>query len=72
MKAASATRLVLLARFLLFFAAPALAGEQACRVLDPELQTSYYGPCMNGLAEGEGAASGGAFFSNSSAFFSPL
>jgi hypothetical protein len=31
-----------------------------CRVLDPELQRSYSGGCVNGLAEGEGAASGSA------------
>ena len=31
---------------------------QTCRVLDPELQRSYSGGCANGLAEGEGAASG--------------
>ena len=30
----------------------------ACRVLDPELQGSYTGPCVNGLAEGEGTATG--------------
>lgn len=35
------------------------AGQaQPCKVLDPELQSSYSGPCLNGLAEGEGRASG--------------
>lgn len=34
------------------------AAAQACRVLDPELQASYAGPCVNGLAEGFGQASG--------------
>jgi hypothetical protein len=33
---------------------------QTCRVLDPELQKSYSGPCVNGLAEGEGVAAGTA------------
>jgi hypothetical protein len=33
---------------------------QTCRVLDPELQKSYSGPCVNGLAEGEGVATGTA------------
>src|SRR5574341_864643 len=31
---------------------------QACRVVDPELQGSYSGPCVDGLAEGEGSARG--------------
>ena len=39
-------------------AAPAFA--QPCKVLDPELQGSYRGPCVNGLAQGEGMASGQA------------
>jgi MORN repeat len=61
MKASSAARLVLLlARFLALAAVPALAAAQACRVLDPELQASYEGRCVNGLAEGNGAASGTA------------
>ena len=34
-----------------------------CRVLDPELQGSYTGGCANGLAEGEGMASGSAQYS---------
>ena len=37
-----------------------LAHGQACRVVDPELQGAYSGPCVNGLAEGEGAATGTA------------
>jgi hypothetical protein len=36
---------------------PAAAGE-GCEVLDPELQSSYDGPCVSGLAQGEGRASG--------------
>ena len=43
---------------LLHFSSCALA--QPCKVLDPELQASYSGPCVNGLAEGEGVASGTA------------
>ena len=31
-----------------------------CKVIDPELQSSYEGPCVNGLAEGEGRARGTA------------
>ena len=34
------------------------AQAQGCRVLDPELQQRYAGPCVNGLAEGVGEASG--------------
>ena len=34
----------------------------ACRVLDPELQGSYTGPCVNGLAQGEGTATGTATY----------
>jgi hypothetical protein len=34
------------------------AWGQQCRVIDPELQRAYRGPCVNGLAEGEGEASG--------------
>ena len=30
----------------------------ACRVIDPELQGSYAGPCVDGLAQGEGYATG--------------
>jgi hypothetical protein len=39
---------------------PLDAQSQTCKVLDPELQRAYSGPCVNGLAEGEGAASGSA------------
>ena len=45
--------------FLLFAAA---AQAQECRVLDPELQGAYAGPCVNGLAEGKGAARGTASY----------
>ncbi|MGH8686951.1 MAG: MORN repeat-containing protein [Burkholderiales bacterium] len=34
--------------------------EGPCKVLDPELQGTYVGPCVNGLAEGQGSASGAA------------
>jgi hypothetical protein len=34
------------------------AWGQECRVVDPELQGHYSGPCSNGLAEGIGSASG--------------
>src|ERR671936_2685573 len=44
---------------ILFFASGALAD---CRVLDPELQASYSGPCVNGLAEGRGFAHGTATY----------
>src|SRR5438067_5493981 len=37
-----------------------LAHAQQCQVLDPELQGSYSGPCVNGLAEGKGVARGSA------------
>lgn len=47
--------------FLALFALPAFA--QTCRVVDPELQASYAGPCVNGLAEGEGSAIGTAEYS---------
>jgi hypothetical protein len=43
---------------LLFLAFSAVAQE--CKVLDPELQGSYAGPCRNGLAEGTGHAMGAA------------
>ncbi len=33
-------------------------GALACKVIDPELQGGYAGPCVNGLAEGEGYATG--------------
>jgi len=41
----------------LFIASPA-AAQKTCRVLDPQLQRSYTGPCVNGLAEGKGVAKG--------------
>jgi hypothetical protein len=34
----------------------------ACKVLDPELQGSYTRPCVNGLAQGEGYATGSATY----------
>ena len=37
----------------------ALAAE-ACRVIDPELQGQYTGPCVEGLAQGNGVAVGAA------------
>jgi hypothetical protein len=37
-----------------------LALAETCRVIDPELQGGYAGPCVNGLAEGEGSALGTA------------
>ena len=37
-----------------------LAHAQQCRVLDPELQAEYEGPCANGLAQGTGYARGRA------------
>src|SRR5688500_16617172 len=43
----------------------AVHAQSPCRVLDPELQGSYRGPCVNGLAEGEGAASGAAEYRGS-------
>lgn len=36
------------------------AAAQDCRVLDPELQGAYVGPCAEGLADGEGYAAGSA------------
>lgn len=39
------------------------AHAQGCRVLDPELQGWYAGPCVNGLAEGYGHAAGIAEYS---------
>jgi hypothetical protein len=36
------------------------AAAQECKVLDPELQGSYAGPCKDGLAEGAGQAQGTA------------
>lgn len=42
----------------LFLLAAFSASAQDCKVLDPELQASYTGPCVDGLAEGEGSARG--------------
>jgi hypothetical protein len=42
----------------LLVAASSTAAAEGCKVLDPELQASYDGPCVNGLAEGEGRARG--------------
>lgn len=39
---------------------PLAAAAQSCKVLDPELQGSYAGPCREGLAEGAGHALGSA------------
>lgn len=36
--------------------------DPGCKTLDPELQASYAGPCVNGLAEGDGRASGTATY----------
>lgn len=38
-------------------APPAIAAD-GCRVMDPELQGTYAGACVNGLAHGQGKASG--------------
>jgi hypothetical protein len=43
---------------LLLFSFAAMAQE--CKVLDPELQGSYAGPCSDGLADGAGHAQGTA------------
>jgi hypothetical protein len=50
-------RFVLILSALLFFSS---AWAQSCRVLDAELQESYTGPCVEGLAEGHGTARGTA------------
>jgi hypothetical protein len=47
----------LFAAFLWFACA---AAAQECRVLDPELQGAYSGPCAAGLAQGRGTAIGSA------------
>jgi hypothetical protein len=44
----------------LYGVACAALAQPACRVLDPELQVSYAGRCVNGLAEGFGSAIGAA------------
>ena len=43
---------------ILFFLLCNPVWAQSCRVLDAELQGSYAGPCVNGLAEGYGTARG--------------
>jgi hypothetical protein len=48
---------------LLFLSAVVLQAEAGCRVTDPELQGSYSGPCVEGLAEGLGHAGGTAHYS---------
>ncbi len=50
--------LALVVSFLALFPVAALA--QTCKVLDPELQGSYAGPCKDGFAEGTGHAQGTA------------
>ncbi|MDA1118302.1 MAG: hypothetical protein O2979_09925 [Proteobacteria bacterium] len=44
----------------LLFVVAFSASAQDCKVLDPELQAAYAGPCVNGLAEGVGSARGSA------------
>ncbi|HET7198828.1 MAG TPA: hypothetical protein VFI86_09190 [Burkholderiales bacterium] len=46
----------------IFLLAAGIARAQGCRVLDPELQSAYSGPCVNGLAEGKGVADGTAHY----------
>ena len=46
--------------FVVLLAVPSFAQSQQCRVLDVELQESYAGPCVGGLAEGLGEARGTA------------
>jgi hypothetical protein len=48
-----------------FLVAAAAAQAQQCRVLDPELQAFYSGPCVNGLAQGQGSAGGTARYEGS-------
>jgi hypothetical protein len=38
----------------------AVMAAEACKVIDPELQGHYSGPCVNGLAQGQGSAAGTA------------
>jgi hypothetical protein len=47
------------AALFLLLVLPTLVFAQ-CRVMDPELQGAYTGPCVNGLAEGIGVATGTA------------
>jgi hypothetical protein len=46
--------------FPIFLLLSSVAQAQQCGVIDPELRGSYAGPCVNGLAEGQGTASGTA------------
>lgn len=46
----------------IFLFCAGLARAEGCRVLDPELQGPYSGPCVNGLAEGRGVADGTAHY----------
>lgn len=45
---------------LLACCAQAVVAAEACKVIDPELQGQYSGPCVNGLAQGQGSAAGSA------------
>ncbi len=42
----------------IFLVALAAHADPACKVIDPELRGVYSGPCVNGLAEGYGIATG--------------
>lgn len=44
----------------IFLLAFSVQAAEPCRVADPELQGYYEGPCVNGLAEGDGRARGTA------------
>jgi hypothetical protein len=52
----------LLVLLLAIGASAALAQSPTCEVVDPELRGSYTGACIDGLAEGSGAASGKAHY----------
>jgi hypothetical protein len=56
------SRIINLSRVALLLAACASGAHATpqCKVLDPELQATYSGGCVNGLAEGEGVATGAA------------
>ncbi len=54
---------VLAAVFALAVGTPRAFAAENCKVLDPELQGAYSGPCKNGLAEGTGISSGIADYS---------
>ena len=45
---------------LLACCAPVVVAAEACKVIDPELQGQYSGPCVDGLAQGQGSAAGTA------------